>query len=122
MQVMVVDDSRSMRRIIKSALKRIGLTDVVEASNGVEAIQHFGDGIPDLILLDWNMPKMNGIEFLKRIKAHDKLKEIPVIMVTSEGRSGEVKEALEAGAANYVVKPFEPQDLAERIETVTEFN
>ena len=118
MKVMIVDDSRSMRRLIKMALKHVGEVDVVEAENGVEAIQKFQEGFPDLILLDWNMPKMTGLDFLRRIKSHDQLKDIPVLMVTSEGRSAEIKKALSAGAASYLVKPFRPPDLAERISSV----
>lgn len=115
MKVLVVDDSRSMRRLITMALKHIGETDIVEAEDGVQAIYKLQDAVPDLILLDWNMPNMSGLQFLKRIKSHEKLQHIPVVMVTSEGKSSEIQEALDAGAESYVVKPFEPQDLAQRI-------
>ncbi len=115
MKVLIVDDSRSMRRLITMALKHIGETDIMEAEDGVQAVHKLQEGIPDLILLDWNMPNMSGIEFLKRIKGHDKLKDIPVVMVTSEGKNTVVQEALDAGAEGYVVKPFKPQELAQRI-------
>ena len=118
MKVLVVDDSRSMRRLISMALKHIGETDIVEAEDGVQAIYKLQEALPDLILLDWNMPNMSGIQFLKRIKGHDKLKHIPVIMVTSEGKSSEIQAALDAGAESYVVKPFKPQDLAQRIRNM----
>ncbi len=120
MKVMIVDDSRSMRRLIKMALKHVGEVDVVEAENGIQAIKKFQEGFPDLILLDWNMPKMTGIDFLRRIKSHAQLKEIPVLMVTSEGRSGEIKKALSAGAASYLVKPFKPPDLADRVTSLVD--
>jgi len=115
MKVLIVDDSRSMRRLITMALKHIGETDIVEAEDGVQAIYKLQDAVPDLILLDWNMPNMSGLQFLKRIKSHEKLQHIPVVMVTSEGNSSEIQEALDEGAESYVVKPFEPQDLAQRI-------
>jgi two-component system chemotaxis response regulator CheY len=115
MKVLIVDDSRSMRRLITMALKHIGETDIMEAEDGVQAVHKLQEGIPDLILLDWNMPNMSGIEFLKRVKGHDKLKDIPVVMVTSEGKNTVVQEALDAGAEGYVVKPFKPQELAQRI-------
>ncbi|MFP4175653.1 MAG: response regulator [Planctomycetota bacterium] len=120
MKVLIVDDSRSMRRLITMALKHIGETDVIEAEDGVQAVYKLQEALPDLILLDWNMPNMSGIQFLKRIKGHDKLKDIPVIMVTSEGKSSEIQSALDAGAESYVVKPFKPQDLAQRIRDFRE--
>jgi two-component system chemotaxis response regulator CheY len=118
MKVLVVDDSRSMRRLISMALKHIGETDIAEAEDGVQAIYKLQEALPDLIMLDWNMPNMTGIQFLKRIKGHEKLQHIPVIMVTSEGKSSEIQEALDAGAESYVVKPFKPQDLAQRIRNL----
>ncbi|MFW6457648.1 MAG: response regulator [Planctomycetota bacterium] len=122
MKVLIVDDSRSMRRLITMALKHIGETDIMEAEDGVQAVHKLQEGIPDLILLDWNMPNMSGIQFLKRIKGHDKLKHIPVVMVTSEGKSSVIQEALDAGAEGYVVKPFKPQELAQRIRKMRDSN
>lgn len=115
MKILLVDDSSTMRRIQKNTLEKIGHTDVTEAGDGVEALAKLAGGGFELVLMDWNMPNMTGIEALKKIKADPALKSIPVIMVTSESEKTKIMEAIQCGAANYVVKPFQPETLAEKI-------
>lgn len=119
MRILSVDDSAVMRKIIGEHVSKLG-AEFLQAGNGVQAMELLkseGDGI-DLVLLDWNMPEMNGIETLKAIKADDALKKIPVIMVTTEAEKKSVIEAVQAGAASYVVKPFEPEALLDKINKV----
>lgn len=119
MRVLVVDDSRTMRRMIRSALEGInGSTpEVVEASDGIEAIRLLqgAAGGFDLMLLDWNMPRLDGLGFLKQLKALSLGKEVPVIMVTSQSQRGVVAEALRWGARDFVVKPFSAEVLQEKV-------
>lgn len=120
MKILLVDDSSTMRRIQKNTLEKLGHTDVTEAGDGAEAIAKLqeGAGSYELVLMDWNMPNMTGIDALKKIKADPALKAVPVIMVTSESEKTRIMEAIQSGAANYVVKPFQPETLAEKIAAV----
>lgn len=118
MKILLVDDSNTMRRIQKNTLEKLGHTDVIEAQDGVEALDKLKGGGFELVLMDWNMPNMTGIEALRKLKSDPSLKPIPVIMVTSESEKSKILEALQAGAANYVVKPFQPETLKEKIEAV----
>ncbi len=115
MKILLVDDSSTMRRIQKNTLGTIGLTEVDEAEDGEQAVAKVQAGKYDLVLMDWNMPKMTGIEALKKIKADAAIKAVPVIMVTSESEKSRIIEAIQAGAANYIVKPFQPETLQEKI-------
>ncbi|EPV8106661.1 response regulator [Campylobacter lari] len=118
MKLLVVDDSSTMRRIIKNTLVRLGHKDVLEAEHGVEAwdLLSQNDDIKVLIT-DWNMPEMNGLELVKKVRAEEKYADMPIIMVTTEG-GNEVITALKAGVNNYIVKPFTPQVLKEKLEDV----
>lgn len=118
MKVLLVDDSNTMRRIQRNTLEKIGFTDVTEAQDGAEAIDKLKAGGFQLVLMDWNMPNMTGIEALRKIKADPGLKATPVIMVTSESEKAKIIEAIQAGAANYVVKPFQPETLSEKIAAI----
>ena len=118
MKILLVDDSTTMRRIEKNTLEKLGHTDVTEAGDGAEALVKLAAGGFDLVLMDWNMPNMTGIEALKKIKADPALKAVPVIMVTSESEKSRIMEAIQNGAANYVVKPFQPDTLAEKIASI----
>ena len=113
MKVLLVDDSRTMRNIQKNALGELGYTDLVEACDGQDALSKLGGTKPDLILLDWNMPNMDGLTFLKEMRKTDKA--TPIIMVTTEAEKSRVVEAIKAGVNNYVVKPFTTDELSERI-------
>ncbi|HID11266.1 MAG TPA: response regulator [Candidatus Latescibacteria bacterium] len=119
MKILAVDDSVTMRRIITNTLKRAGYADVVEAEDGVDALAKLQvEGDIDLILTDWNMPNMNGLEFVKMVRSDPRFSGIPIIMVTVRGVKEEVLEAMKAGVNNYIVKPFTPQVLKEKIEKV----
>ena len=118
MKILLVDDSSTMRRIQKNTLSKIGHTDVDEAEDGADAVKKVGQGKYDLVLMDWNMPNMTGIEALKKIKEDPAYKSLPVIMVTSESEKTRIVEAIQSGAANYVVKPFQPETLEEKINSV----
>lgn len=118
MKILLVDDSNTMRRIERNALERLGMTDIQEAQDGADALLKLAAGEFDLVLMDWNMPNMTGIEALKVMKADPKVKTPPVIMVTSEAEKSRIVEAIQAGAADYVVKPFEPDTLQKKISGV----
>ena len=114
-----MDDSSTMRRIIKNTLKRIGYGDeIVEAENGKEALGILSNSEVDLIITDWNMPVMDGLTFVKKIRANSKFDDVPIIMVTTEAAKEDIITALKAGVNNYIVKPFTPQVLKEKIEAV----
>jgi len=117
-KMLVVDDSSTMRRIIVNTLARLGFKEVIQAADGVEAWEAYQaekDNI-DAIITDWNMPNMNGLEFVIKVREIDK--KTPIIMVTTEGGKKEVITALKAGVNNYIVKPFTPQVLKEKLEAV----
>ena len=117
MRLLVVDDSSTMRRIIRNTLERLGHTDVVEAEHGVEAWEKLSvDESIKVVITDWNMPEMNGLDLVKKIRAEKKYEDMPIIMVTTEGGKAEVITALKAGVNNYIVKPFTPQVLKEKLE------
>lgn len=115
-KVLVVDDSAIMRKVIIGILEQIGVTkeNVVEAADGEEGVQAASKNSLQLILMDWNMPKMLGIDALKAIRAAGN--KTPVLMVTTEGEKQNVVTAIQAGASNYLVKPFNAEDLKEKIE------
>ena len=114
MKILLVDDSRTIRNIQKNTLLGMGHTDVLEAADGVEALSVLQGERPDLVLVDWNMPKMDGITLIRKIRETDKT--LPLIMVTTEAEKSRVMEALKAGVNNYVVKPFTAETLSEKIE------
>jgi len=116
--VLVVDDFATMRRIVKGVLKELGFKNIVEADDGSSALQELKKDDFGLIVSDWNMPKITGLDLLKAIRADDKYKNIPFIMVTAEGQKDNVVEAIKAGVSNYVVKPFTPDTLKEKLEKV----
>lgn len=119
MKILVVDDSSTMRRIIRNTLGRLGHKEILEAEHGIEAwdILNKNEGI-NVLITDWNMPEMNGLELVKRVRAEEKYADMPIIMVTTEGGKAEVITALKAGVNNYIVKPFTPQVLKEKLEDV----
>jgi two-component system chemotaxis response regulator CheY len=123
MKILVVDDSSTMRRIIVNTLARLGYKDVVQAGDGVEAWDAL-QANPDIgvVITDWNMPNMNGLELVKKIRALEKYDDVPIIMVTTEGGKAEVITALKAGVNNYIVKPFTPQVLKEKLQAVLGVN
>jgi two-component system chemotaxis response regulator CheY len=116
MKVLVVDDFATMRKIIKNVLKQINIENVLEAENGKHALTILKNDSVDLIISDWIMPEMTGIEFLKACKGDDAIKKIPFIMVTAEAQKDNIMEAIKSGVDNYIVKPFTPDKLREAID------
>jgi two-component system chemotaxis response regulator CheY len=116
MRVLVVDDFATMRKIVRNVLKQISIENVVEAENGKHALNVLKNEEVDLIISDWMMPEMSGIEFLKVCKEDDEKKKIPFIMVTAEGQKDSVMEAIKSGVDNYLVKPFTPEKLKDAID------
>ncbi len=119
MKLLVVDDSSTMRRIIKNTLARLGYKDILEGEDGVQGWDVLNEN-PDMgmLITDWNMPEMNGLELVKKVRADDRFRDLPIIMVTTEGGKAEVITALQAGVNNYSVKPFTPQVLKEKLAAV----
>ena len=114
MRVLVVDDSGIMRKIIIRALNACGVSQIVEAANGREGLAAFQAGPVDIVLTDWNMPEMSGLELLIAIRATGS--DVPVIMITTEGEKSSVIEAIQAGVTDYLCKPFEQEDLRNKLE------
>lgn len=117
MKFLVVDDSATMRRIVINSLQRIGYKDVAEAGDGQEALDRFDPSI-GFVITDWNMPNMSGIDFVRALRARPDGSSVPVLMVTTRSVKEDILAAVEAGANNYVVKPFTPQVLKEKIDHV----
>ena len=115
MQALVVDDSRAMRAILTRLLDGLGF-DVAQAGDGQEALEVLGGGVrPDVILVDWNMPVMDGLTFIKQCRAHEEYRDIVLMMVTTESEQAQIVRALAAGAHEYVIKPFTEDDIAEKL-------
>lgn len=114
MRILLVDDSRTIRNIQKNTLAGMGHTDVLEAADGQEALTVLAAQRPDLMLVDWNMPNMDGITLVRKVRETDQA--LPMIMVTTEAERSRVMEALKAGVNNYVVKPFTAETLGEKIQ------
>ncbi len=120
MKILVVDDFQTMRRIVKGVLKELGFTNIVEADNGVRALEVLKGEKIDFIVSDWNMPEMSGIELLKTVRASEGWKDLPFLMVTADGKSEQVLEAVKNRVNNYVIKPFTPATLEEKIKKIFE--
>ena len=116
MKVLVVDDFATMRRIVKNVLKQIGFTKIVEADDGSTALAVLKNDKVDLIISDWNMPKVSGLELLKAVRSDESMKDMPFLMVTAEGQKDNIVQAVQAGVSNYVVKPFTPETIQEKLE------
>lgn len=116
MKVLVVDDSVVMRKVLIGALRQAQIEDVDQAGDGAEAVRAVEGATYDLILMDWNMPNMLGIDALKAIRAAGHT--MPVIMVTTEAEKARVLDAIKAGASNYIIKPFEPNTIVSKIQDV----
>ncbi len=118
MTILVVDDFFTMRRIIKNILKEIGYLNVFDADDGTSAVETLKKEKIDFIISDWNMPKMPGIELLKTVRSTEEWKDIPFLMLTAEGQQNNVLEAVKNKVNGYVIKPFTPKTLMEKIEKV----
>ncbi len=120
MKILVVDDFSTMRRIIKNLLRDLGLQNVFEADDGTTALPMLQNGEFDFVVTDWNMPGMQGIDLLRAIRADERLKHIPVLMVTAEAKREQIIEAAQAGVNGYIVKPFTAATLKEKLDKVFE--
>ncbi|MBK7487600.1 MAG: chemotaxis response regulator CheY [Nitrospira sp.] len=118
MKILVVDDMSTMRRIVKNILKQLGFNNLEEAENGQEALKKLKADTYGFVVSDWNMPVMMGIDMLRAIRADEKLKKIPVLMVTAEAQKENLMEAVQAGVSNYVVKPFTAETMQEKINKI----
>jgi two-component system chemotaxis response regulator CheY len=118
MKVLVADDFATMRKIVRNILKQIGFDNIVEAEDGQAAIQVLKNENIGLVVTDWNMPNMTGLELLEKIRSDPKTASLPVLMVTAEGLKENVVAAVKAGVNNYVVKPFTAEILQEKIEQI----
>ena len=117
MKFLVVDDSATMRRIVINSLQRIGISDIVEAADGADALTKFGPHI-GFVITDWNMPNMGGVDLARALRARDDGKTIPILMVTARSVREDIITAMESGVNNYIVKPFTPQILKEKIDAL----
>ena len=120
MQILVVDDFSTMRRIVKNQLRELGFSNIREADDGSTALDVLKSAHIDFVVTDWNMPGMAGIDLLKTIRADEKMKRLPVLMVTAEAKREQIIEAAQAGVNGYVVKPFTAATLKEKIDRVFE--
>jgi two-component system chemotaxis response regulator CheY len=119
LKFLIVDDSQTMRRIVANSLKNLGYEDFVEACDGKDAlIKLSADDTLNFVITDWNMPVLSGLELIKAIRSDEKMGKIPVLMVTTRGVKDDIIEALKAKVNNYVVKPFTPAILREKIDQI----
>lgn len=118
MKILIVDDFATMRKILKNILKDLGYTDILEAEDGDVALEILKKEKVDLVISDWNMPNMDGLSLLKAIRSDEALKDTPVLMVTAEAQKQNVLEAVKAGVNNYIVKPFTPEVIKEKISKI----
>ena len=117
MKFLVVDDSATMRRIVVNSLNRIGYNDMVEAGDGDEALRLFDASI-GCVITDWNMPNMSGLDLVKALRSRPDAQSTPILMVTTRSVREDILAAIEAGVNNYIVKPFTPQVLKEKLDGV----
>jgi len=118
MRVLVVDDFSTMRKIIKNILRQLGFTNIVEADDGSTAWETLNKDNIDFIVSDWNMPIMSGIELLRKVRASEEYADLPFLMVTAEAQQENIIEAVQAKVSNYIVKPFTPETLGQKIDKI----
>ncbi|MBN2298008.1 MAG: chemotaxis response regulator CheY [Deltaproteobacteria bacterium] len=118
MKILVVDDFSTMRRIVKNILRQLNFNNIVEADDGSTGLDILQKEKIDMVVSDWNMPKMTGLELLKAVRADDALKDIPFLMVTAEAQQENIIEAVKSGVSNYIVKPFTAETLGQKIEQI----
>ena len=118
MKILIVEDFSTMRRIIKNLLRDLGFTNTAEADDGTSALPMLQSGSVDFLVTDWNMPGMSGIELLRIVRADERLKHLPVLMVTAEARKEDIVQAAQGGAAGYIVKPFTKATLEDKLANI----
>lgn len=119
-KILVVDDFATMRKVIRNLLKQVGYENIVEAEDGVIALKTLKSQKIDLVVSDWNMPNMTGLELLKAVRSDEELKSTPFLMVTAEALQDNVLAAVKAGVSNYIVKPFTAETLNDKITKILE--
>lgn len=119
-KILVVDDFATMRKVIRNLLKQVGYENIVEAEDGVIALKILKSQKIDLVVSDWNMPNMTGLELLKAVRSDEDLKSTPFLMVTAEALQDNVIAAVKAGVSNYIVKPFTAETLNDKITKILE--
>ncbi len=118
MAILVVDDYKTMLRIIRNLLKQLDFNNVDEATDGSEALKKLRDKEYGLVISDWNMEPMTGLQLIREVRSDKKLKKLPFIMVTAESKTDNVVAAKEAGVSNYIVKPFNAETLKQKLASV----
>ena len=118
LKILAVDDSPTMRRIIINTLKRAGFNDVDEATDGKDALAKMQVDEFDFIITDWNMPEMDGLTFVNSVRAEEKYKALPILMVTTRSVKDDIVQAMKAGVNSYIVKPFTPETLKDKIRQI----
>ena len=117
-KILIVDDFATMRRILKNILKQLGFKNLLEADDGTTAMENLEKNDIDLVISDWNMPKMTGLELLKWVRGNKKYAKTPFLMVTAEAQKQNVIEAVQAGVSNYIVKPFTAEAISEKLKKI----
>ena len=120
MRILVVDDFSTMRRIVKNLLKQLGYENIEEAEDGSQAYSKLKNGGFGFVVSDWNMPNMDGLDLLKKVRIDPELKDLPILMVTAEAEKEKVITAIQAGVNNYIVKPFTGEVLKEKMDKIFE--
>jgi two-component system chemotaxis response regulator CheY len=120
MNILVVDDFSTMRRIVKNVLRQFGYVNIIEADDGTTALEILRKEKINFIVSDWNMPRMSGLELLKAVRTSEEWKDLPFLMVTAEGQKEHVIEAVKHRVSNYIVKPFTPETLMGKINKIFE--
>ena len=116
--ILFVEDSPTMRRIIANSLRQVGFDEIIEAENGVDALEKLEGKKVDLVVTDWNMPEMNGAELVKTLREMPTYAEVPIIMITTRGMKDDVMTAMKLGVNGYIVKPFTPEILQEKLRSI----
>ncbi len=118
MSVLFVEDSPTMRRIISNSLQRLGFADIIEAENGVDALEKLESNSVNLVVTDWNMTEMNGAELVKNLRANPIYNTVPIVMITTRGMKDDVMTAMKLGVNAYVIKPFTPDILKQKLDSI----
>ncbi len=117
-KILFVEDSPTMRRIIANSLRQVGFDEIIEAENGVDALEKLEGKEIDLVVTDWNMPEMNGAELVKTLREMPAYAEVPIVMITTRGMKDDVMTAMKLGVNGYIVKPFTPEILQEKLRSI----
>lgn len=117
-RIIIADDMQMMRRLIKASLTKAGFDNIEEAVNGEELLKKMDENTYDMVICDWDMPRMSGIDALRNIRSHDTHKNIPFVMVTAVADMAQVKQAIECGISDYVIKPIKPEVFVEKIRSI----